>query len=141
MSEQAEVVVTQEMYDELESAKNARMASVAAHQEQRSELGSRLRLDVGVPNESVVLDGTTDLTVVRDALGLKLDPMLYAKKDCNHCYGRGTYLLVTGKDRRTSVQCGCSSKRYTTKYTAFADLLVTKGLATKNQAQKRYELL
>jgi hypothetical protein len=140
---------------------------LSVHQESRSAIGSRMGLDIGPPNEAVML-ATGKLAQARDALGLKLDPMIYASRKCSHCYGRGTVILVKHvpiavalkliKDNpaneallhqrepgkyhtRQAEKCGCVQRRYTQRYTEFAEALVKAGLAKRNSTQKRYDLV
>jgi len=141
---------------------------IAAKQSLRTALGATLDLDVGVPNEMVQLVGTAAPVQARDALGLLLDPVLYAKKGCKHCEGRGVVFhiqhvpvavalklikenpaneaLLQQKEpgkyySRSAVKCGCVQSRYVKQYIAFAKALVAAGLAKENAVQKRYELV
>lgn len=51
------------------------------------QLGAKLRLDVGPPNEKV--ETPVGRQEARDSLGMKLDPKLYARKTCGSCRGEG----------------------------------------------------
>lgn len=125
------------------------------NQSQRSDLGKRLGLDVGPPNERAELaNGNT--AEVRDDLGLLLEPKLYANRKCNLCYGRGIVIkhqpiaaetakkmiakdpvneaLIHEKGDRYALRhtetCGCIRRRYTKAYDTLVVELVKAKLAT-----------
>lgn len=80
---------------------------------------------IGRPKEQALLGNK--LGLVRDDLGLSLDPMEHADPNCGTCYGRGIYVRVVlrgqvanpddvaispdGKYRFTET-CVCAKKRY-----------------------------
>jgi hypothetical protein len=70
---------------------------------------SQKAIQVGAPNETVKIRG--EAKQIRDELGLPLDPAVWAKAGCDHCYGRGTETI-----KRLGVErvyaCRCSAKRY-----------------------------
>ena len=127
---------------------------LALHQEQRSALGKQMGLDVGPPNEKVVL-ANSRVTNLRDGLGILLDARVYASRKCNTCYGCGVVTATThvsdadakkmlaqnpaneallherepGKyDVRTARMCNCSRKRYDKLHDAFLEALHRAGL-------------
>ena len=60
--------------------------------EELVSLGRRLNLNVGTPKAERVLEGIAGaegLVVVRDELGLSLDPKDYAHRHCRYCRGNG----------------------------------------------------
>lgn len=87
------ILVPDQFYKELEEGVSTKAEKVALHQERRSELGKQLGLDVGPPNEAAMMADAV-VRPVRDWLGLPIDPMLYAKKKCNTCYGRGVLTVI-----------------------------------------------
>ncbi len=62
--------------------------------EDRVDLGAKLRLNVGPPNEYLTDPDGRPALKVRDHYGLLIDPRLYAKKRCNNCRGNGTYQIT-----------------------------------------------
>lgn len=72
-------------------------------------------------------DGTTAKLQMTDAYGLVNDPIIYAKRDCNKCYGRGTRSItnlttvkqLVGGGTQTHkrpgpnlIRCSCVDKEY-----------------------------
>lgn len=110
--------------------------------------------DLGPPKEEVTINGAT--VVLRDGLGMKLDPLLYAKKKCSTCFGRGVVTQVHPVNRvraelaiasnpanatklhqkkeghyheKTQHTCGCASVRYKAKHSMLGQALARAGLA------------
>ncbi len=150
-----EVLMPDQLYKELDEAMATKEQQVERHQEQRSALGKAMKLDVGPPSEKVIL-ATGSEAEARDYLGLLMDPLKYAKRDCSTCYGRGTITIVNHltpaqakglieKDRREEAfiierepgkfhrnlvrQCACAKRRYKKAHALFAHALVQHGLA------------
>lgn len=122
----------------------------------RSELGKSMGLDVGPPHELVQL-ATGDTRECRDALGLLVDPGVYAKRSCDECYGRGVItkhnlvpkreaekmmaetpgmgalLHESGKGYaiREAERCQCAVLGYAKAFKRYNDALLQQGLAVR----------
>jgi hypothetical protein len=87
--------------------------------EQRIEIGARLKLNVGPPNETLKDPDGRPALKIRDSFGLLIDPKLYAKKRCYNCGGNGTYQITnakrTGNKRSLDTElrtCACVTSGY-----------------------------
>jgi hypothetical protein len=105
-----------------------------------NEAARNLRLDVGKPHEKGLVDGRSELVVVRDELGLSYDPKVHAKKRCSACRGNGVIqgrraVKAPGKRSKNnwehfSHSCVCAKRGYQRArkklYEAYHTLLLVK---------------
>lgn len=158
------VYVNPRLYNELAEAYGMEKTPMQGdNQERRAALGKRLGYDVGVPHDLMKEeDGSVkklpngNTIEFRDALGLAVDPSLYAKRSCNTCYGRGIVVLHQPIDELTATKmranataaallhehrgkaavreterCMCAALGYARAVTKFSDALLKGGLARR----------
>jgi len=155
MDTQTEPQTADQLVAQIEQETKTEAERLAVHQERRSEIGRRMKLDVGIPGERAILANGQE-SDVRDYIGMALDPLLYVNRKCNKCLARGTETIVKyltpaqakkaiaddpknelfiserepGKfEYRELRSCICSKRRYKKAHALFADALVKAELA------------
>lgn len=137
--------------------------------QKRLEIAEGMRLNVGEPNEYAQLPNGENVRL-RDDLGLCMDPMTYASKNCSTCSGRGTYVqrvhvpnhivlkmvaqnaaneALFEKDMKNNAMryfqrvmkpCGCAHRRYSQRRDEFGKAIVAAGLAERVQSNENAEV-
>jgi hypothetical protein len=90
--------------------------------EARVEIGATLKLNVGPPKETLRSPEGKPAMMIRDDMGLLIDPKLYAKRRCNSCGGNGVFRIynavkIPGAKGKNNMQtemrtCGCVRRNY-----------------------------
>lgn len=101
--------------------------------DERVDIGATMKLNVGPPEETLKTPEGKPAMMIRDDLGLLIDPKLYAKKRCSCCGGNGTFQVSNAVRVR-------GAKKYSRSKQNMQTQLRTCGCVKSNYARARTKL-